>query len=245
MTETDLHSLTGVYAAHALDGAELASFEQHLGECPACRSEVAGLSETTSWLAAGVATSPPSELRARVLAEVAHVRQLPPLTPVSGPDEIDELERHRARRWYRQPLAAAAALMLVVSVGLGALAIDARQRAQLAEERASRIAAIATDRDRVEVDVPVSSGGHGTVIAADGSAIFRTSDIALLPGDRVYQLWIIRGDSPQSAGVLGRGGELEALVEGMRPTDALGLTIEPAGGSTRPTGELVLRAEMA
>jgi anti-sigma factor RsiW len=242
VTETDLHSLTGVYAAHALDGDELASFEQHLGECSACRSEVAELTETTSWLAAAVATSPPSELRARVLAEVAHVRQLPPLTPVS---ELDELEQRRARRWYRQPLAAAAALMLVVSVGLGAFAVDARQRAQLADERATRIAAIATDPDRVEVDVPVTSGGHGTVIAADGSAIFRTSDIAQLPDDRVYQLWIIRGDSPQSAGVLGRGGELEAFVEGIRPTDALGLTIEPSGGSTMPTGELVLRAEMA
>jgi anti-sigma-K factor RskA len=83
------------------------------------------------------------------------------------------------------------------------------------------------------------------VVAADDKAFFRTSDVAQLPSDKAYQLWVIRDGEAQSVGVLGRGGRLEALVDGMRPSDALGLTIEPAEGSTTPTGELVLRAQMA
>lgn len=235
MSEPDVHTLTGVYAADALDDAERAAFERHLRECAACRAEVAELTETASRLASAVATPAPSGLRARVFAEVSHVRQLSPLP------EVIAIDDRRTRRWYRQPVAAAAALLLVTSGGLGAVALDQHQRA----ERASRIAAIATDPDRIRVSVPVSTGGRGTIIAADGSAYFRTSDLTVLPDDRAYQLWVLRGDRARSAGVLGRGGELDALVDDMRPTDALGLTVEPADGSSSPTGELVLRAEMA
>lgn len=235
MTLPDLHTLTGVYAADALDGAERASFEAHLADCPACRAEVAELTETTSWLAAAAAVPAPAGLRARVLAEVAQARQLSPLPTVTG------LNERRARRWFQQPLAAAAALLLVVSVGLAGVAIDQHREA----EHAAQVAAIATDPDRVEVTAPVSSGGQGTVIAANGSALFRTTDVAVLPDDQTYQLWIIRDGSAQSAGLLGRGGDLEVLVDGMRPTDALGMTVEPAGGSTQPTGDVVMLAEMS
>lgn len=236
---TDPHTLTGVYALDALDTAERARFEEHLRECAACRAEVAELADTASRLAAAATAPVPPELRARVLAAVEHVRQHSPLPGTS------ELDARRPRRWYQQPASIAAALLLVVSGGLGALALDEHQRARSAEQRASQVAAMATDPDRVEINVPVSTGGHGTVIASGGAALFRTSDIKTLPDDQVYQLWILRGDTPQSAGLLGRGGELEAFVEGVRPTDALGLTVEPDEGSNRPTGSLVFRVDMA
>jgi anti-sigma factor RsiW len=239
MTDPEMHTLTGVYAADAMDASERASFESHLAECAACRAEVAELTETTSRLAGAVATPAPAQLRARVLAEAAQVRQVSPHGSVASLDE------RRSRRWYQQPASIAAALLLVVAGGLGVLAVDAQRDADRAEQRADQIAAIATDPNRVEVTVPVSTGGEGTVMAAGGSALFRTTEVAELPDDQVYQLWIIRDGKPQSAGVLGRGGTLEALVDGMRPSDALGLTVEPGDGSTVPEGELVLRAEMA
>ena len=242
MTDFDPHSLTGVYALDALDGAEKTRFEAHLHECQACRAEVAELTETATRLAGAAAAPVPAELRARVLAAAAEKRQQSPLPVVTA---ISARDRSRTPRWYRQPAAAAAALLLVVSGGLGALALDEHQRAEDAETMTTRVAAIATHPDRVELDVPVSSGGHGIVVAADGSALFRTSGIETLPADQAYQLWILRGDKPQSAGVLGRGGELEAFVDGVRPTDALGLSVEPAAGSKRPTGSLVLRVEIA
>lgn len=238
MNAPQLHTLTGAYAMDALDGPEREAFEAHLGACAACRDEVIELTATAARLAGAVAAPPPADLKARVLAEVSRTRQLSPLPRVS------RLADRPARRRYARPAAAAAALMLVVSAGSATYAVREGQRADRAEQRAERIVAIATDPQRVEVTVPVSTGGTGTVVAAAGSALFRTSDLRQLPENRVYQLWRIRGDQPQSVGVLGNGGELEALVTDMAPTDALGLTVEPAGGSKSPTGDLVLRASM-
>jgi anti-sigma-K factor RskA len=45
--------------------------------------------------------------------------------------------------------------------------------------------------------------------------------------------------------VLGRDGRLEAIVDGVQTGDALGLTVEPEGGSPQPTGDLVLRLDLA
>ena len=232
-----MHTLTGVYALDALDDLERAAFERHLPECPSCQAEVAELTETASLLAVSAATPVPPGLRSDVLAAVSQVRQVSPLPSLST--------RAAQPRWYQQPAALAAGLLLVVSGVLGGLTLEADQRADLAEQRAERITAIATDPDGVKVVVPVSTGGHGTIIAAGGTAVLRTSDIEKLSPGQAYQLWLLRGDSTQSVGVLGRGGELEAVVEGMRSGDALGLTIEPAGGSRAPTGALVLRAQMA
>ena len=239
MTEADPHTLTGVYALDALDSAEQARFDEHLRECAACRAEVAELTETASRLASAAELPVSPDVRAGVLAAVEHVRQVSPFPATA------DLDARRSRRWYQQPASIAAALMLVVSGGLGALALDERQQARVAEQRAARVTAVATDPDRLELSVPVSTGGYGTVVASGGSALFRTSDVKTLPDDQVYQLWILSSGSPQSAGLLGRGGVLEAFVDGVRPTDALGLTIEPEGGSVRPTGSLVLRVDMA
>jgi anti-sigma-K factor RskA len=51
-----------------------------------------------------------------------------------------------------------------------------------------------------------------------------------------YQLWLIRGGRPASAGVLtaGHGGGAR-YIDRVRGADLLGLTLEPAGGSTRPS----------
>lgn len=239
MIEPDLHTLTGVYALDALDSDERARFEEHLSGCAACRAEVVELQETASRLAGAAAVPVSQDVRARVMAAVGEIRQA---SPFAAPSELDE---RRARRWYQQPASIAAALLLVVSGGLGAIALDEHQQASDAEQLAARVSAMATDPDRQELVVPISTGGHGTVIASGGSALFRTSDLEELSDEQVYQLWILRAGESQSVGVLGRGGVLDTLVDGMRPADVLGLTVEPEGGSTRPTGSLVFRVEMA
>lgn len=239
MSIADLHTFTGVYATDSLDGEEHELFEQHLRTCEVCRSEVDELTATTARLAVAVSTPAPATLRDQVMAEVARTRQLPPLRVVT------RLAERRAQRWYRQPASAAAALMLVTSVGLGAYALDQDQRAERAEQSAARIAAVATDPDRRERTVPASTGGTGTVVAADGTAIFRTTELFRLPDDQAYQLWVLHGEEKRSVGVLGSGGELEAIVDGLVATDALGLTVEPASGSAQPTGPLVLRVAIA
>jgi len=232
MTPADVHTLTGAYAADALDPEERAHFEEHLRDCPACRDEVAELSATAARLALAVAEPAPERLRSSVLAAAAGTRQLPPAARAVA---------LKARQpWYRQPATVAAALLLVVAAGLGAWALAAERAA----DRAERIVAVATDPGAVRVVVPIAGGGTGTLLTADGRTVLRTTPLRDLPGDRVYQLWVLDPRAgPQSAGVLGRGGRLEALVEDVGAGDGMGLTAEPAGGSAAPTGDLLLMVE--
>jgi anti-sigma-K factor RskA len=231
----DLHTLTGAYATDALPDDERADFEQHLAECATCRREIDGLLATAARLGSAVAAAAPPAMRARVLAEIATVRQASPVATRQASPRRDD-------PWFRQPLGIAASLLLVVAMGLAAFAVTERQRANRAEDTAARIAAVATDPDRTELTRPVSSGGAGMVILADGHAVFRARGLHSLPADRTYQLWVINDDGARSAGVLGRadGGSVARFVEHVHADDTIGLTIEPDGGSDQPSTDPVL-----
>ena len=233
MTDHDLHTLSGAYAADALDPVERDVFERHLETCDSCQAEVRELQATTARLAVGVSATPPAALRDRVLAEVGRTRQLSPHR------DVVRLDERRNRPWYRQPATAAAAVLLVVAVGLGGLAAHENREKAEAERLAERITAVAVDPQRTVHTVPVAHGGTGTVVAAHGIAVFHGSDLPRLPDGRAYQLWRISGQESQSAGVLGRGGELTGVVTDLGPGDAVGVTVEPASGSSQPTSDPV------
>ena len=239
MSQHELHLLTGAYAADALDGDERAVFEAHLETCEVCRQEVAELTATAARLGSAAAAPTPAGLRERVLAEADRTRQLSPLGAPARP------ERLPARPWYRRPLAAAAALLLVVAAGLGVLAFVEHQRADEARTMADRLAAVAADPAHTVRTVAFRNGGTGTVVAAHGVAVFHGAELPMLPADRAYQLWRIHGRRAQSAGVLGRGGELTGVVTDVAAGDVVGVTVEPASGSDQPTTTPVFLASTA
>ena len=241
MTDPDIHLLSGAYAADALPADERAAFEEHLRDCPTCAQEASELTATTARLATAASAQAPGPLRDRVLAEIQTVRQLPPSDhaapargPVSGP-------------WFRQPIGIAASFLLVLSLALAGVAIGAHRDAEQAQQLAARIAAVATDPDRVSLGQPISTGGDATVVAAGGNAVFRAQGLAVLPEDRGYQLWVMDDDGARSVGVLGRGtsSHVERFVEGVGAGDSIGLTVEPSAGSDRPTTDPVLLMAMS
>jgi anti-sigma-K factor RskA len=240
MSEQELHTLTGAYAVNALEPAEQDAFERHLEACAACRQEVAELRATTARLAVAASTSAPPALRVRVLAEIAGTRQVPPLPEVTSLDD-----RRITPPWYRQPAVAAAAVLLVAATGLGGLATVESRRAEQAHNLATRIAAVAADPNSARRTVASSTRGTGTIVAGRGLAVFHAAGLPRLPEGRAYQLWRMSGQQAQSAGVLGRGGELSGVVTGMGPGDTVGVTVEPASGSDRPTTAPVLLIRMS
>ena len=60
MSDPELHTLTGAYAANALDAEERDRFALHLAACADCRQEVAELRATTARLAGAVFEQPPA-----------------------------------------------------------------------------------------------------------------------------------------------------------------------------------------
>jgi anti-sigma factor RsiW len=235
MTEHDVHTRTGAYAADALPDDERQEFDHHLERCSACRQEVTELAATAARLGAAASSRAPEGMRARVLAEVARTRQVSPV--------VSSLQRRSTtRQWFRQPVGIAASFLLLLALGLGVFAGVEARRAHQADERADLIAAIMTDPDRAQATADISSGGAGMVIVAGDEAIFRATGVKSLAGDRTYQLWILDAKGARSVGVLGRGssGDILRFVEGVKKSDRIGLTVEPDGGSDQPTTKPVL-----
>ncbi|MBV9094761.1 MAG: anti-sigma factor [Streptosporangiaceae bacterium] len=234
----DLHALTGAYALDALDGAERDRFARHLGRCRPCAAEVRGLREVATSLAFAAAAEPPPALRARVLAAAARTRQLPP--------EAGRHVRPRAARGWMPWLAGAVAAAAVAAAAvLGA--VQANTSAQLSQARAASqaIAAVLAAPDARLLATRTTAGGHATVVVAAGrrELIVTTTGLPSLAADRVYQLWLIGTRRTVSAGLLPPGSPgrtAPVLASGLVAGDKLGLTVEPAPGTARPTTKPIM-----
>lgn len=224
----DVHTSTGAYAAGALPPEERAQVEEHLAVCPACAQEVAEMLAALTRLADAAAEPPPPGLRARVLAEAAHTRQVPPVV-------VPLVPRPRGRWWTGAPMQLAAAALLVVAVVLGVLLVQ--QRGQLDHQRAlvAEISTVLNDPHHVVTTGALTSGGRGTAVVSGSRAVFLASGLPSVAADRTYQLWVMGPNPTRSAGLLGRAGSAQLLVEQLGPGDQLGVTLEPAGGSAQPT----------
>lgn len=227
-----VHDLAPAYAVDALDPAERAWFESHLQGCPDCSALVAELQEAAVELSAGLEVAPPEALRGRVLAAVA-------ADPRPRQDVVVPLRRERRAqatglpgRTSRWLLAAAAAAAVVVGVwGVTELtAADPVQQVVAAE-----------DAREYSADTSV---GTVTVVSstARDAAVLRLPDgVEPPPEGRVYQAWFVGADgTARSAGLVDEEqlADGELVLEGTPAgAAAVGLSVEPSGGSAQPTTE--------
>jgi anti-sigma-K factor RskA len=238
----DLHSLSGAYALDALEpGAERDRFTRHLNRCPSCASEVRGFREVATAMAFAATTEPPPGLRDQVLAAAARTRQLPP--------EIRTHARQR-RTGTRVPwvpwlsgVVATASVVVAVLFGLA----QAHTQDELDQVRAENqaISLLLSAPKAKLLTYPVTHGGTATVVlAADRHELaVVTTGLPALPAGKVYQLWLIGKPAITSAGLLPPatdGRTPPVLATGVVKGDALGLTVEPAGGSAQPTTKPIL-----
>ncbi|MAU00471.1 MAG: hypothetical protein CL608_25290 [Anaerolineaceae bacterium] len=83
-----------------------------------------------------------------------------------------------------------------------------------------------------------------TVPPESGAATFVANNLQQLSAAQVYQLWIIRGDQALSAGIfeVDENGRAIVEVDGSLAAsfDAVGVSIEPAGGSEQPTLDQII-----
>jgi anti-sigma-K factor RskA len=232
VTRDDLHVLTGSYVLDAVSDAEREEFERHLQHCPACEAEVRGLRETAARLALASAMTPPAQMERRVLAAAYQTRQLPPLSA----DRPRRALPRRAFPWRlafpRRLAVLAAAASVAAAVALGITQLSTQH--QLDQARATAIARVVTAPDAHVETAPTSAGGNVTVVtsAALREAVVSASGMASLPSSRVYQVWVLSPTGARSAGLM-HGSSL--LASAVRPGDRIGITVEPAGGTARPT----------
>ena len=74
---SEIHENSAAYALISLDVGEMAEFEAHLASCEFCQREVAEFTESVAKLSLLTQATPPPQLRAKVLAAIQNVPQLP------------------------------------------------------------------------------------------------------------------------------------------------------------------------
>jgi hypothetical protein len=171
-----------------------------------------------------------------------------PARPAAEPTPLTERRRARVPAW-------ALGLAAVVVIGLLAgwnlmlmgSAADARHRAEVLRD-----AMVASQDPTAKVAQlsgtgPASEAGGFVAMPADGDGFLVVHGLQPPPADQTYQAWFISGDQPRSAGLLRVGDDGLAIVEGLRPggsVDAIGITLEKAGGSSSPTLPVLVQGVM-
>lgn len=235
----DLHILTGAYALNAVDGPERDRFEHHLRRCRPCGNEVRGLAETATSLAMAVAMTPPPRLKGRVMAAAAVTRQVAP--------PVDRRHLRRAARspWVPGLATAVAAVSVAVAVALGVIQASTQHRLDSAREQNQAIAAVLAAPDARIVTQATSAGGTASVVVsrAERKIVFTSAGLPPLAGGKVYELWLIGPPRVRSAGLLplpSAGKTAPVLASGLVAGDKVGMTVEPAGGTSLPTTTPIL-----
>ncbi|MGW1517874.1 anti-sigma factor [Streptomyces sp. NPDC002287] len=238
---TDAHTLVAAYALGALEDGEREDFDAHLQSCEACRQEAAEFESTAARLAAAVSQPPPAAAKAQVMAAIDGVRQLPPrIPPPTAKTASGGMLRRRA-----VPLALAAG---VAAAALGGIAVwqtqngqDLEQRTRQARQQLDEISAVLAAPDARTVHGRAANGALTTVVASDrrNKAVFTAAGLPAPAAGKTYQLWLDHHGTMRPAGFIDHDGTV-VLTGNPAGAAAVGLTLEPAGGSPRPTTEPLL-----
>lgn len=236
--DTELHELIAGYALDALDDADRVIVEELLATSEEAREELRSFADVASALAVGATGAAPSAgLRDRIVESARAERQV--VVPLA----------HRAGRARLAPtLAAATALAAVVALALGiwglSLSHDLNDtREALSHERS--VGGVLSDPTARSVGL--SSNDGRLVIASRGQAVLIFNRIAAAPPGKAYQIWVLKNGAAKAAGYFS-GGSGRAVVPVEVPVDVgnfVAVTVENAGGVTRPTTEPFVTSSMA
>ena len=262
--------LAEIYALNAIDDAERAAIEHYLASAPP--AERAAFNERVRQAQEALTASftaeaePPPGLLDRIMAAVpaqddGGQAQQPGHAPASVPpvvakpvrespevpvtDEIGAARQRREERRRPQGMrnwlvgVAAAAVIALGGVGVGAYV--ANQNDPLNQ--------VLQAGDVRQATVEVTGGGTATVSVSSSkdAIVVKMNNVPAPPPGKVYQMWLIPkdGSAPVSQGLMDAEAlSKPAVVKGISSAAALGITVEPAGGSASPTMPTVAAATL-
>jgi len=230
MNETP-HDLAVEYGLGILEESDRVAFESHLAECDACTVEVGEVHDSLVDVAERLAVQPPPELRDLVMAatEGRPQQHQTPAVDVT----IGRLRDRRVPVWSAV-VAVAAALALVV--GLSYFGQDPTVEDILAFEDGRTLQLVGIGADTATF----------TYSVVEQIAVFEAEGLERLNPTQTYELWIITAEVATPAGLFtSSDGAASILVEAdLADVIAVGMTIEPTGGSDTPTGDVILLGEI-
>jgi anti-sigma-K factor RskA len=154
-----------------------------------------------------------------------------------------------ASSWPQRLVGAAAVVLAIAVVGMGVVVGTLNDRIDQMEARSQVVQSLlaAPDVQTLSMEGPEGSQARVLLSREIGQAVVFGHDMAPPPEGRDYELWFIHEDAFVAAGILtvdadgtashSASGDLEGVV-------ALGVTVEPAGGSPQPTSDPVMFVEL-
>ncbi len=204
----ELLELVAVYALGGVDAAtgECAELRAHIAQCPICQEEFRRNAAAAAAIGRSAAQTPPAGLREKILASL--------------PARATLLPTRQRPTWF-VPAAAAAAVVIAAGIWWNV-------HRQAGETWAATCTPTA-----------LNCHANGALSVAGGSLELHLHGLAALPAGKQYQAWLIMpGAAPKpepvfSADESGEGSV--AIPEAPAKGAVVAVTVEPAGGSQKPT----------
>lgn len=227
---TDVHdhieSLIAAYAVGAVPEDEIPAIRAHILSCEECFEEAESYATALVALAESVEPVPlPRDFADRVMRE-------------ARPEPTSNKERRfRIARPRRALLAMGGALALVILIVTASSIVGSISR----ERRYERVVtALVRDPNALVLEGP--GGAEGIIASTDRGTMLVTVDLGEAPRGRDYQLWLTKDGVPIPDETFDVSDSL-VIVESVRRLedyDGAAITVEPEGGSKKPTTEPVL-----
>jgi anti-sigma factor RsiW len=248
MNHEEASELIASLALDAVDENERMALEEHIATCPKCQNELDAMREVAGAL--GNTVEPlPEHLWTSISSRIYQDRddKVPALALLSnGEGTSTQARRPRSSRLVRTlalPLAVAAVIVAVLAFQLA----NADHRASnlqsaLSASSSSQVAAALKTPGHEIVNLDSSSQQHLAkfVLLPNGRGYLVSSNMPTLTGNDTYQLWGVIDGKSISIGLIGRTPSHVAFtVVGPPSPTELAITVEPSGGTSKPTTPLV------
>jgi anti-sigma-K factor RskA len=252
----EVRALLPAHALGATDAAEAAQVRALLASGDAtARAAQAELADYAALREALLYSAPPARAPGAVAARLRAATRAPAAAPAPA----------RPRRWFGLggarlawgAAAAATVLLLATNVLWGwRMSQENAQQAALAAQLAGQTEAVALLMDEETEAMPLPPMEEGDPAHAmvywnptRPVAMLYAEQFPPLPEDKVYQLWLVRGEERMNGGYFtvdeaGEGVLLVHLPMPFKDFDTLGVTPEPMGGSPGPTAPPVVRGTL-
>jgi anti-sigma-K factor RskA len=229
----EFEQLAGLQALRALEGDELARFEEHAARCERCRVIVDLDRETLQRLAVAAPEMEPSpdfkaRLMQRAAAELEATRAVPePEVAPPAPEPIPLRPRSNVVPLWRRPWVNALVAIFVLGIGT---------------------ASVLTYLNQVVASYPLPGSAPGQAVVLvhrNGNLELQLSGLADPQTGRVYEAWIIpNGQQPIAAGTTSSGSATLPLPPNARGT-TVAVTNEPTPGVQAPTTPPIFAGQVA
>ncbi len=215
---------------------------------------------------------PSAGLKASLMAKIAETPQLAPLTPGAGTDLAGthvagtdlagtqvagalatttpgRAEKRAQVRWFSRPVAVLTAAAAAVLLFFGGTFVGTQMSDKpVVDAGAQSLATLTGAADLQRASTTIDGGGEATLVWSleQRKSAILVSDLPQLPAGKTYQLWYIGEGGAIPAGTFETTSAATSwrVLDGqMSQGDAVGVTVEPAGGSKQPTTQPIVKMQ--